>query len=58
MLKILLLYWGLQKAKHSYSREKSLRGNVLEIIKKPELLEGKEQTCPLKSLKSTKGLEQ
>lgn len=60
MLKIFLLPQGLQKAKHSCSRENLWAGNVLEITQMPELLQGKEQTYLLNSrIKgSTKGLEQ
>lgn len=39
MLKILLLYWGLQKA----VKKTTEGGNMPEIIKMPELLQEKEQ---------------
>jgi hypothetical protein len=47
MLKSFLLYWGLQKAKHSFSREFTEGGNMPEIIKMPELPQEKGQTCLL-----------
>jgi hypothetical protein len=48
MLEIFLLYWGLQKATHSFSRKTTTkRGDMPDVIKMPEPRWEEGQTCLL-----------